>query len=194
MSQAIKTYLILFACTMQPLFVEAQVYFCNGKYTTQACSDSTKAIELKPFSRVEAVSRAETNSRDGSADQAAANLDEPPSDGSATTPPATTGGASNSGTFTRLRIATEPVWMLESAGAMVQVKSGEVIIKNVGRKTAQGVQVVLNVPGKTANTIKMAGPETLEPGSSGAYKLDEKPFVKRGTPLNIRIRCENCWK
>ncbi len=188
MSRHFSVRNVLFALSLGifcPLSVSADVYLCDGKYTSTPCNDEAKALNLKPLSRSirEEPALPET-SRQDQLSQATPSESSPPGSGPS---------EKASPELTRLRVLSDPTWQLELGGQFTRVSAGEAIIKNVGRTRANKIVVDVAIPGKLSNSVAMSGPEALEPGQSGTYTLKESSVIKRGAPLNVRIRCSNCW-
>jgi hypothetical protein len=163
----------------------AEVYLCNGTYSSSPCGDHTPVLNLKPLSKM-GRSATETPVR---SEEAAAAVDD-----SAEQAAATSADKPSSGTFTRLRVMSNPVWTLTLGDAYTRVSGGEAIIKNVGLTAAQNISVNVSIPGKTSASVRMDGPQSLAAGESAAYVLKEESVIKRGAPINIKIVCDNCWR
>ena len=146
----------------------AEVYNCNGTYSSIRCDKSSEELDLPAVSK----------------------------SGSSKIPEITEVTPLPIVTLTRLRLVSEPVWTFQSAGASFEFGGGSLQIRNVGKVKADQIAVSVFVPGYKESGFKLDGPSDLEVGMTGDYKLLAKDckdtYIKQGVKLTPRIKCSNC--
>ena len=92
----------------------------------------------------------------------------------------------------RLRVVKGPIGTWESSLKGIHVSQAVVTVKNTSAATAEGVTVILKVPG--GKEVMMDGPGTLEKYETAEYTMKKKtPSASRGK-LWVKFKCKNCRK
>lgn len=180
------SFIFLFLLVFLPNLGLAEVYYCDGKWSSNPCDEDSQAVNLPSISRGGAgVATPGENALD-------ADAQVPPD---AAAPAADQGPAAEQAKNTRLRVQGNPVWMLQNHGKSVELTSGEVVVKNVGSADADGVRVTVVVPGVEGGEAKLDGPPNIAKGASAKYGLQGNStyFMPPGTSLYAKVYCNNCW-
>ncbi len=172
---------VLFLGLLLPaLPVYAEVYLCNGTWTTKPCSSDSRPAELKRISR----------SGSASDEIEPEFLEEEPEEirdqGAAT-------GDPEEGR-TRLRTVSELRWKTKRGRSGLELSWAEVSVKNFGEVAAKNVKVELEARGEKRGTVKLSGPETIESHKTAVYQLESSMPIGESARLNVRLDCQNCWR
>lgn len=90
---------------------------------------------------------------------------------------------------THIRPGT-PVFLVTQGSKGSELKHLNVTVKNVGRNTAKGVLVFVELSGGLMNQLR--GASTLAPGQSGIYLLRSRTPLIHSGPVRILTSCTNC--